>query len=183
MSATLGDRIRMARVAHNMTQEELANTVGTTKQNIYKYETGIITNIPLERVEKIANALFVAPGWLMGWSNMEPGASHPYTDLVREKVSSELASFDPADVEAASETMDVAFLHRLVDGNDPVTIDDVFKACDMLGITIQEMLNIEEPADESELADNDFIRQFQLLDKENQERIVGLMRALLESRK
>ena len=67
MPENVGNRIRAARIARNMTQEELAKRIGTTKQNIYKYENGIITNIPLENVEAISDALGVDPGQLLGW--------------------------------------------------------------------------------------------------------------------
>ena len=50
-----------------MTQDELANKVGTTKQTIYKYENNIITNIPSDKIELIAYALEVDPVVLMGW--------------------------------------------------------------------------------------------------------------------
>ncbi|WP_295092464.1 LexA family transcriptional regulator [uncultured Ruminococcus sp.] len=62
-----GERIRRAREKKEVTQQELADAVGTTKQNIYKYENGIVTNIPSDNIEKIAAYLRVSPGYLMGW--------------------------------------------------------------------------------------------------------------------
>ena len=62
-----GDRIRAAREAKGLTQEELGAACGTTKQNIYKYETGLITNIPSDRLERIAEVLGTSPAALMGW--------------------------------------------------------------------------------------------------------------------
>ena len=64
---TIGERIRSARQAVGLSQVELAQRVHTTKQNIYKYETGIITNIPSDKVEAIASALDVTASHLMGW--------------------------------------------------------------------------------------------------------------------
>lgn len=64
---TIGNRIRVAREARNLTQEELGKACGTTKQTIFKYENGIITNIPLDRIEKIASVLNVTPAEIMGW--------------------------------------------------------------------------------------------------------------------
>ena len=63
----IGDRIKSLRNALNISQTELANRVGTTKQNIYKYENGIITNIPSDKVEQIAMILETTPAHLMGW--------------------------------------------------------------------------------------------------------------------
>lgn len=61
----------MAREAKQITQEELGATCGTTKQSIFKYESGVVINIPLDRLEKIAVALDVSPAYLMGWDEPE----------------------------------------------------------------------------------------------------------------
>lgn len=64
-----GERIKLRRKEIGMSQTELAEKVGTTKQNIYKYENGIITNIPSDKIEAIAAALSTSPSYLMGWHN------------------------------------------------------------------------------------------------------------------
>lgn len=68
-----GERIKIAREAKRMSQEELGKVCGITKQTIYKYETGIITNIPLDKLESIAEALDVSAVYLAGWKD-ETGA-------------------------------------------------------------------------------------------------------------
>lgn len=65
----LGERIKLARKAAGLTQEELADRCGTIKQTIYKYERGIVTNIPFERLTDIARALRVNSAYLMGWTD------------------------------------------------------------------------------------------------------------------
>lgn len=65
----IGDRIRTLRKKYKMSQGELAEKIGTTKQNIYKYEHGIITNIPSDKIEQLAKVLDTTPGYLMGWEN------------------------------------------------------------------------------------------------------------------
>lgn len=64
---SVGDNIKKARTEHGITQEDLAKKVGTTKQAIYKYESGVVTNIPLQKLEAIANAIGVSAASLMGW--------------------------------------------------------------------------------------------------------------------
>lgn len=66
----IGKRIKQLREKLHMTQEELAAYAGTTKQTIYKYEMGIITNIPSNRIEAISSALHVTPAYLMGWDTL-----------------------------------------------------------------------------------------------------------------
>ena len=74
---TIGERIREARTAKGLTQEQLAEQVHVTKQAVYKYETGIVTNIPLDKLESIAACLGVAPGYLAGWQGSpEPIAAY-----------------------------------------------------------------------------------------------------------
>lgn len=70
---TIGERIREARTAKGLTQEQLAEQVHVTKQAVYKYETGIVTNIPLDKLESIAACLGVAPGYLAGWQGSPAG--------------------------------------------------------------------------------------------------------------
>lgn len=64
---SIGQRIKECRELLKMTQESLANKIGTTKQTIYKYENDIITNIPSDKIELIAKTLGTSPSYLMGW--------------------------------------------------------------------------------------------------------------------
>lgn len=68
MPNEVGERIREAREAKDMSQEELGKACGTTKQTIYKYESGVVTNVPLDRIEKIADVLGVSAAYLVGWN-------------------------------------------------------------------------------------------------------------------
>lgn len=67
----IGQRIKNMRLKNNLTQDELALRINTTKQTIHKYENGIITNIPSSKIEAIANILNTTPDYLMGWSDEE----------------------------------------------------------------------------------------------------------------
>ena len=63
----LGEKIKYFREKKKMTQEEVAAAVDTTPQNIYKYEKGIVTNIPLAKLSKLAELFEVTPWELAGW--------------------------------------------------------------------------------------------------------------------
>ncbi|MBP5431083.1 helix-turn-helix transcriptional regulator [Ruminococcus sp.] len=67
-----GERIKSLRESKNITQTELAEMIGTTKQNVYKYENGIITNIPSDKIELMAERFDVSPAYIMGWSTDIP---------------------------------------------------------------------------------------------------------------
>lgn len=68
---TIGERIKLIREQHKLTQTELADAIGTTKQNVYKYENGIVTNIPSDRIEAIAHFFKISPSYLMGWDDAD----------------------------------------------------------------------------------------------------------------
>ena len=50
-----------------MSMAELAERVGTSRQTVHRYESGVITNVPPERVEQLARALGTHPSHLYGW--------------------------------------------------------------------------------------------------------------------
>lgn len=77
---TVGDRIRQVRQEQDVTQQELADYIGVSKQAVYKYENNIVTNIPTDKVDAIAKRLRVSPAYLMGWEEQPaPAASREPT--------------------------------------------------------------------------------------------------------
>lgn len=68
---TIGSRIRELRLSKGIAQNELATKVGISNHLLYKYENGIISNIPSDKLEKIASALYVSPAYLMGWEEQD----------------------------------------------------------------------------------------------------------------
>lgn len=87
---TIGDRIRATRLAQGIAQIDLANSAHISKQTLYKYESNIITNIPSDKIERIARYLDVTPGYLMGWeSGDEPSGAHgfPYPKVTENVVT------------------------------------------------------------------------------------------------
>lgn len=80
---TIGERIKQLRLERNLTQQELADRLGTSKQAIYKYENGVVTNIPLDRLEQLANILSTTTSYLTGWeeNNEQNKATPDYHDV------------------------------------------------------------------------------------------------------
>lgn len=64
---TIGERIRDRRRELKITQDALAKAIGSNKQLIHKYERGLVADIPISKIEKIAVALGVSPAYLVGW--------------------------------------------------------------------------------------------------------------------
>ena len=76
----LGENIRKAREALGISQTDLAERISVSKQTLYKYENGIITNVPSDKIEKIALICGVSPAYLMGWDEVKPSdqSKHNY---------------------------------------------------------------------------------------------------------
>ena len=82
----LGAKIRSARKAKGLTQEELAAKVGVTKATINKYESGIVTNFSRPRIKALADALDISPLEFIGFESPQsitftPKNAHKLTDL------------------------------------------------------------------------------------------------------
>ena len=86
-----GDRIKALRKQRGMTQYDLADKLGIAKQTIFKYETGIITNIPYSRIVDIAAALDVEPGEILGLQepSAEPSSPEGFISIpfISQKIS------------------------------------------------------------------------------------------------
>lgn len=88
---TIGERVRVLRTDHGLTQDELASKIGTTKQTIYKYENNIITNIPSDKIEQMASIFGVTPSYIMGWEQTPNevstiAAHHDSYDFTQEEL-------------------------------------------------------------------------------------------------
>ena len=62
--------IKRLREQKGLSQVELAKKIGVSKQTLYKYEKGIVTNIPSDKIEALAKALETTPEVLMGWAEL-----------------------------------------------------------------------------------------------------------------
>lgn len=67
----LKDRLRAQRLALGLTLDDVAKVVGVSKQTVQRYESGRISNIPSDKIEKLAAALHTTPGSLMGWEDSD----------------------------------------------------------------------------------------------------------------
>lgn len=65
----LKENIKNKRIERKMTLEDLAKSVGVSRQTIQRYESGVIGNIPSDKIELIARALDTSPAYLMGWGS------------------------------------------------------------------------------------------------------------------
>ena len=52
---------------NNLSQQELAEKIGVRFPAISKYETGTVDNLPLKKIQALADALGVTGAQLLGW--------------------------------------------------------------------------------------------------------------------
>lgn len=70
----VGQKIKQARLAKGLTQEELGNLVGLQKSAIAKYENGRVVNIKRSTLQKLAQALDLRGSDLVIESNPKEAA-------------------------------------------------------------------------------------------------------------
>ncbi|MGC4018908.1 MAG: XRE family transcriptional regulator [Muricomes sp.] len=99
---TIGDRIKLIRNKTGMSQVDFADKVNISKQTLYKYENGIITNIPSDKIEAISKLGRVSPSYLMGWE--ESANEPPYQKGVKINVLGRVAAGVP--IEAVEDIID-----------------------------------------------------------------------------
>lgn len=67
----VGDKIKAARLAKGMTQEELGKKLGVQKSAIAKYESGRVVNIKRTTLKKISDILELRPSELIFTEEIE----------------------------------------------------------------------------------------------------------------
>ena len=103
----IGDKIRNARLAKGMTQEELGERIGVQKSAIAKYESGRVVNIKRSTLQKLAEALSLRGSDLIIQSN--------------PKEAAELS----ARVLMDSDLRELVELYSSLDKNDKRTVQDL----------------------------------------------------------
>jgi transcriptional regulator with XRE-family HTH domain len=88
-----GERIKECRLINRMTQDDVAKHLGIGKQAVWKYETGIVTNIPLDNLESMAALFRTTPAYLAGWS--DEGAPESLLDDREDSLVSSFRSLSP----------------------------------------------------------------------------------------
>lgn len=73
----IGENIKRRRQELDMTLEDVARRVGVSRQTMSRYETGVIGNIPGEKIEALAGVLNTTPAFLMGWETASEAEPSP----------------------------------------------------------------------------------------------------------
>ena len=89
----ISERLKKLRQDKNMTMDEVANLMSTTRQNIYKYEHGKIGNMPLSRIEDYARVFHVSPSYIMGWDEEKQNSLIDMWDRLNDEGKNKLLDY------------------------------------------------------------------------------------------
>lgn len=63
----LKENIKNRRLELNLTLDDVSKKLSISKPTLQRYESGVISNIPSDKIEKLATILDTTPSCLMGW--------------------------------------------------------------------------------------------------------------------
>lgn len=63
----LKENLKKRRLELNLTLDEVSSKLLISKPTLQRYESGVISNIPSDKIEKLAAILETTPSSLMGW--------------------------------------------------------------------------------------------------------------------
>lgn len=125
----IGKTIKRFREECGLTQEELAKKLDTTKQTIYKYENNIVTNIPSDKIEKLAYIFDIPPSYLMGWEEpSSPYAKPPELPIINDDGTVKLKAFPLVGEIACHEPMFINEENETIFAPETVNADFCVKA-------------------------------------------------------
>ena len=75
--STRSERIKSLIEQSEKSYQELEKLTGIKKSSLQRYASGVTTKIPLDVIEKLANAFNVSQEYLMGWEEKKSSPSEP----------------------------------------------------------------------------------------------------------
>lgn len=84
---TFAERLHDLRLQNGMSMNDIAEYIGVQRATVYKYEHGFITNIPPDKVHKLANLFGVTRPYMMGWTDDPNENPSRNLDTVAERLS------------------------------------------------------------------------------------------------
>lgn len=124
----MAQKIKFYREKRGMTLEELGNKVGVGKSTVRKWETGMIANMKRDKIAKIADALNISPGYLMGWSD-DPN----YSEEAEAKLAADKKYYvNDETAQAAQAIFEDEDMRLLFDAAKGSKSEDIKRAADFL---------------------------------------------------
>jgi transcriptional regulator with XRE-family HTH domain len=64
------ENIKERRLELKLTLGEVSKQLNISKPTLQRYESGVISNVPFDTIEQLADILKTTPSWLMGWNDI-----------------------------------------------------------------------------------------------------------------
>ncbi len=137
-----GDRIRSLRTSKGLTLEDVAKAAGTIKQTIYKYEHGVVENIPQDRINAIAAVLGTTPEYLLCLTD-DPYPMDPrLIEVFRKRLAAEILLHDSANLEAEFGTPKP--YENVLEGTVPLTLGLAYTIADKMCVSLDYLLGFTD---------------------------------------
>ena len=118
----IGDRMKQRRKQLKLTADEVAEKIGVSRSNVYRYEKGDIEKLPLEVLEPLSEILQTTPQQLMGWESGDDILPiYNQLEPPRQKKVYDLAE---KELEAQNKVVSFPVYGKTAAGTDPVTYGD-----------------------------------------------------------
>lgn len=119
----LKENIKSKRLELGLTLEEVANKIGVKKPTLQRYESGVISNIPSDKIEALAEVFDISPAYLMGWEEKSVSNKEIQNNLsLSKKEETLLHNFnklnDIGKNEAIKRVEELTFLSRYSNSNN-----------------------------------------------------------------
>lgn len=117
------NKIQSRRMDLKLSYQDLADKTGLSKSTLQRYETGSIRNIPLDKLELLANALEVSPMWIIGYNDETDKNKQINTNLSKEETYllntyNKLNELGKA--EAVKRVEELTYITRYIEGDTKV---------------------------------------------------------------
>lgn len=118
----ISERLKEARENAGYTLEAASSIAGVTKSTLFKYENGLIQNIPINKIEKLAKIYNIAPAYIMGWQESKTVVPKQSLSFISKSVTQSQPSISSKELEEFRQSPEFALL---VDASRYLPQDDI----------------------------------------------------------
>lgn len=118
----IGDRMKQRRKQLKLTADEVAEKIGVSRSNVYRYEKGDIEKLPLEVLEPLSEILQTTPQQLMGWESGDDIL--PIYNQLEPPRQKKVYSFAKKELKEQNNVVSFPVYGKTAAGTSPVTYGD-----------------------------------------------------------
>lgn len=142
---SIGEKLKQLRLQRKLTLEEVGKAINASKQTLSKYEKNIVTNIPFNKIERLAEMYNVTPTYLMGWEEQN--------NVLSERIRERREQLNISQEELAQKLgyKSRSTITRIESGENDIPQSKIKAFADALETTPAYLMGIEEKISQSAL--------------------------------